>query len=113
MRFLVLVAHLVVRVPLAMLVLFTLPHVRDLVTPAPDLNERLIAEASARPPAPPPVHLDVRYRRTIRGTCKLDIYEPTAPYVRGSAPVLVFYPGGSWVQSRRPRGTSPASPTAS
>ena len=97
-------------IPFALLLGASLPQVQALYLPSPDLVRRLVAESEAKPPAPPVVHRDVVYHRSLLQAHRLDVYEPTAPWEPGSgaggagatdaarAPVVVFFHGGSWIQ---------------
>jgi acetyl esterase/lipase len=72
--------------------------VQDQFTPSPETLERLMLESVNKPPPPGPVHLDLPYRRTLLRTHRLDIYEPTVSYESGTAPVVLFLHGGSWIK---------------
>ncbi|MFW5745745.1 MAG: alpha/beta hydrolase [Spirochaetota bacterium] len=65
-------------VPFALVLGASLAPVQSLYLPSPDLVRRLVAESEAKPPAPPVVHRDVVYDRSLLRAHRLDVYEPTA-----------------------------------
>lgn len=87
-----------VAIPFALLLGASLPPVQSLYLPSPELVRRLVAQSQALPPAPPVVHRDVVYHRSLLEAHRLDVYEPTAAWDAGEAPVVVFFHGGSWIQ---------------
>lgn len=70
-------APMLLAVPVALLTLASVPRVQALFVPSPQMVERLVQVSLEKPPADPPVHLDVPYRSTLMRTHRLDIYEPT------------------------------------
>ena len=101
----------ILAVPLALVLVVTLAPVQAMVTPMPGVVQQLVIDSLAKPPAPPPVHLDVVYRRGVLRSHRLDIYAPLGDdatereqtgeggaVAGGAAPVVVFFHGGSWVR---------------
>lgn len=94
---------LLVAIPFALLLGASIPRVQALYLPSPDLVRRLVAESEAEPPAPPVVHRDVVYHRSLFDAPRLDVYEPTAPWEpeagggEARPPVVLFFHGGSWI----------------
>ena len=87
----------IVALPIAIVILTSLSPVLAIVTPSPDILDSIVAEAMEKPPPEPPFHLDVRYRRALVGSRRLDIYEPLGD-AETPAPAIVVFHGGSWVR---------------
>ncbi len=90
-------AAFVLAIGLFGLFILSIPSVQSLLTPTPETIGSLVAESEAMPPVPGVVHLDLLYGRGAFRRHRLDLYEPLVETAGGSAPLVVFFHGGSWI----------------
>jgi acetyl esterase/lipase len=86
-----------VAIPIALFIALSLPMVQLTFIPMPGEMQRLIMASESKPDVEPRVHSNIVYTRSFLNRHELDIYEPTVAYDHGSAPVVIFLHGGSWI----------------
>ncbi|MFW5693607.1 MAG: alpha/beta hydrolase [Alkalispirochaeta sp.] len=105
---------LLIAVPLAVAVAFTVPAVQRVLLPPGDAIRELMELARSRPEPAPPLQQDVVYHRDLLRRYRLDVYGPlttadgevsddseegtSSTRLNAPAPVIVFFHGGSWVR---------------
>lgn len=84
-------------VPVAVIVLLDTRTFKNLLLPEPEEIAVLIAESLAKKDLPGSVHGNLTYRQVFTRKMTLDLYEPLTGNQDGSAPLVVFFHGGSWL----------------
>lgn len=100
----------------ATLIVISHPAFRGLDSSDPDSLRKLELESAEKPAPAEPVAYDIPYKRRLLRTLRLDVYGPLpasprqvgaaggsgpasgAGVIRGPAPVIVFFHGGSWIR---------------